>query len=94
MKTPNVIPGLVFTGINGAFAGRVQVLKVNHDTKKIIVHLTLCQDGDTIKSCKHTDWTEEWNFFHVLWALERGDYFEKTDWPDYPPLQTIETSIP
>jgi len=91
-------PGLVFTGKpnTGFFTGRIQVLDIVGDHKYARVLLTkkaglkfsghvegLLPQSET----EYKNWVEEWLIEVIEKSFETGHYFEKTDWPGWPPLE-------
>jgi len=74
-----LIPGFLFTGTNGDFDGRIEFIKFNDDQSKMVVNCTkkhvYLPSGQFRFSAFHEVWTTE----TVLWAFQRGDYYEKTE---------------
>ena len=75
-----LIPGFLFTGRNGAFDGRIEFLQFINIDNGILVECTK-KNVNAFGSVQYSSWQEEWNLETVLWAFQRGDYYEKTDWP-------------
>lgn len=76
--------GLVFTGMYGAFDGRIEVLEVNEEKNEIKVSLTK-RIGDLDKFSK---WEENWELKNTQLGFEIGDYLKcnPVSFEGYPPL--------
>lgn len=76
--------GLVFTGMYGAFDGRIEVLEVNEEKNEIKVSLTK-RIGDLDKFSK---WEENWDLKNTQLGFEIGDYLKcnPASFEGYPPL--------
>ena len=75
--------GFIFTGCQGAFTGRVEVLKVDRDNNKLKVWLTKPLEGTT----RFSEWEEEWDLQVVEMAFGNGTYYTPNKehfagWPD------------
>ena len=103
MKAIDILPGLVFTGKPGTgfFTGRIQIIDKFDNDKYARVMLTQLRgikfSGPVEMLSQQSDvdykvWFEDWLIEPVQQSFESGNYFEKTDWPGYPPLQNVTNS--
>lgn len=73
-----LIIGMIFTGNEHCFQGRVKVLEIDETNNILKVGLTIRRDETEFDT-----WYEDWNLQHTLWGFESGEYFLK-DFPEYP----------
>lgn len=67
--------GMIFTGSEHCFTGKVEVLEV--DEPNNILKVKLSATGNGKNGIINLNWDEDWNLQHVIWGFERGDYFIK-----------------
>lgn len=76
--------GLVFSG--NYFTGRVEVMDVDEKNTILNVHLTKEYQGK--EGIRHSQWSEEWNLTHTQTGFTQGEYFKKSEFPGFPPLES------
>lgn len=65
--------GMIFTGNQQCFTGKVEVIEIDDENNRLRVGLTKKHDTFT------SNWNEDWDLQHTIWGFERGDYFISED---------------